>query len=244
MRKQDAMVMRLRDSLIYRSDAISWHALLMGRLRQAAVAQLQASFGRDANRPSDILRISAREQQFTFDDVVFNAIALLDYVGNAVAFSLYGEPHQKAKWKRAERYARADYERRETGGNRISSTGIGRAIRDAHRSLQSGLVEYRSELLHYQTLPAGGDVRTEFTRNRAGSFDVDMKLRATAPEAFLKWCPVPGYEAGTIPIEAAGAWVRDETQRIATRILKELERELRREAGRDPDGTEKLIQIL
>jgi len=217
----------------------------MGRLRKAAVAQLQASFGRDANAPSDLFRISAQEQQFTFDDVVFNAIALLDYVGNAVAFSLYGEPHQKAKWKKAERFARdPDYERRETGANRISSAVIGQAIRDTHRALQSGLVEYRSELLHYQTLPAGGDVRTEFTRNTAGSFEVDIKLKTTAPKAFLKRCPVPGYEAGTIPIEAAGAWVRDETQRRATEILKELERELWREAGRDPDGTDKLIQIL
>jgi hypothetical protein len=38
--------------------------------------------------------------------------------------------------------------------------------------------------------------------------------------------------------------VRDETLRAATLILKELERELRREAGRDPDGTDRLIQML
>jgi hypothetical protein len=96
--------MLLRDSLIYRSGSVTWHTSLISRLRKAAVAHLQAVFGRDPNALGDMLRISAREQQFAFDDVVFNAIALLDYIGNIVAFSLYGEPHQRAKWKRAEHY--------------------------------------------------------------------------------------------------------------------------------------------
>jgi hypothetical protein len=75
-----------------------------------------------------MLRISVREQQYAFDDVAFNAIALLDYVGNIVAYSLYSAPHQKAKWKKAAGYAHdAEFERRKTGGSRISRTGIGQA---------------------------------------------------------------------------------------------------------------------
>ena len=234
--------MQLRDSLRYRGDALEWHVSLISRLRKAALAHLQTLLGRDPNAPGDMLRISVREQQYAFDDVAFNAIALLDYVGNIVAYSLYSAPHQKAKWKKAAGYAHdADFERRKTGGNRISSTGVGQAIRDAHRSLFSRLVEYRSELLHYLTLPAGGKVTTNFTRD-----EITFELGATAPDAFSKWCTIPEYKdrPKEIPMEVAGAWVRDETLRVATLILKELERELRREAGRDPDGTDKLIQML
>ncbi len=246
-REQDATVMRLRDSLTYRGDALAWHVSLISRLRKAAVAHLQEVVGRDPNAPGDMLQISTREQQFAFDDVVFNAIALLDYVGNVVAFSLYGEPHQKAKWKKAEQFARdAAFEQKETGGTRISDTDIGRTIRGVHRTLYSRLVEYRSELLHYLTVPAGGKVSTNFRRNEAGSFDITAELGATAPEAFSKWCTIPEYKdrPKEIPIEVAGAWVRDEAQRAASLILKELERELRREAGRDPDGKDRVIQML
>jgi len=246
-RSENARLMLLRESLIYRSDAIAWHTSLISRLQRGASAQMESMFGRDPNAPGDIARISAREQQFAFDDVIFNAISLFDYVGNTVAFSLYGEPHQKAKWTRVEHYARDPiFEKKATGGTRISESGLGSTIHRNHVTLYARLMEYRSELLHYHTAPAGGEVSTQLQRNDSGSFDASTKLGITAPEPFSKWCVVPGYKdrPNKLPIELAGAWVCEQTQNGAIAILKELERELRREAGRDPDGTDRLVQML
>jgi hypothetical protein len=72
-----ATVMRLRDSLIYRSEAAIWHLVLMSRLQVSALERLRSTLS-EPNAPHDIMHSSAREQQFAFDDVVFNTIAIVE----------------------------------------------------------------------------------------------------------------------------------------------------------------------
>lgn len=83
-------IMKLRDSLIYRSEAIIWHVTLLSRMQDQAVAKLYSTFP-NPNASYDIMRATAREQQFVFDDVVFNCITLFDYIANMVGFAYYGD---------------------------------------------------------------------------------------------------------------------------------------------------------
>lgn len=146
-RQNDATVMRLRDSLIYRSDALTWHRVVITRLQKSAIARLHAAFPQP-NAPNDILRDAAREQQFTFDDVIFNAITLFDYVGNMIGFAYYGDQRRKAKWDRIQKYARdAVFDSRHHKNPRIAGSEVGSLLTAAESSLVQPLADYRADLI-------------------------------------------------------------------------------------------------
>jgi hypothetical protein len=69
--------MHLRDSLIYRSESLTWHVMQLARMQAAAMAKLHSTMPIQ-NAAGDIMRLMHRHQQFTFDDVIFNAISLFD----------------------------------------------------------------------------------------------------------------------------------------------------------------------
>jgi hypothetical protein len=56
---------------------------------------------------------------------------------------------------------------------------------------------------------------------------------------------VPGYEQdpAKAPLQAAAEWVNAESHRRAQAILRELERDLRKEVGGDPDATDRVISM-
>jgi hypothetical protein len=89
------------------------------------------------------------EQQFVFDDLIFNALSLFDYVGNFVGFAFYGEQRKKAKWDRIQKYARdGDHEARDHPSKRISSGRAGERILRAQKDLVGILSDYRADLIH------------------------------------------------------------------------------------------------
>lgn len=238
-------IMKLRDSLIYRSEAISWHVTLLSRMQEQALAKLHSTFP-DPNAPYDIMRATAREQQFVFDDLVFNCIALFDYVANMVGFAYYGDRRRKAKWDRIQKYARdEEVDRRDHVNVRIAGSAVGELIRDSQVALVSPLSDYRADLIHYETVPAGGGVATRLERNSSGTSDLSFDLTITVPKPFARRFVVPGYEtdATKVTLRRAAEWVATESHARCRRILRELERDLRREAGRDPDGTDRLIDM-
>jgi hypothetical protein len=154
--------MHLRDSLIYRSESLTWHVMQLARMQAAAMAKLHSTMPIQ-NAAGDIMRLMHRHQQFTFDDVIFNAISLFDYVGNTVGFAYYGEPRHRSEWKKVRRFARdAAFERKEHPTPRISGRTIGETIVEADRSFVARLSEYRATLIHYEAKRAGGKVSTSF----------------------------------------------------------------------------------
>ncbi|HEY9428562.1 MAG TPA: hypothetical protein VIR34_15505 [Gemmatimonadaceae bacterium] len=237
--------MKLRDSLIYRSEAIIWHVTLLSRMQEQALAKLHSTFP-DPNAPHDIMRAVAREQQFVFDDVVFNCIALFDYVANMVGFAYYGDRRRKAKWDRIQKYARdKEFDRRDHATVRIAGTAVGELIRDSQEAFVSPLSDYRADLIHYETVPASGGVTTRLERNTSGASDLSFDLNITVPKPFARRFAVPGYEtdATKATLVRAVEWVAAESHARCKTILRELERDLRREAGRDPDGTDRVIDM-
>lgn len=238
-------IMKLRNSLIYRSEAIIWHVTLLSRMQEQAVAKLHSTFP-NLKAPYDIMRATAREQQFVFDDVVFNCIALFDYVANMIGFAYYGDRRRKAKWDRIQKYARdEEFDRRDHVNVRIAGSAVGGLIRESQDSLVSPLSDYRADLIHYETVPAGGGVTTRLEKNSGGTSDLSFDLMITVPKPFARRFVVPGYEADAAKatLVRAAEWVAGQSYARCRRILRELERDLRREAGRDPDGTDRVIDL-
>jgi uncharacterized membrane protein len=204
-------------------------------MQENALSRLRASFGKP-NATGDIMREAAREQQFMFDNVVFNTIALFDYLGNTVGFYFYGDRRRKAKWDRIQRYARdAAFDQKDHKAARVAGSDVGESVMAAHKAFVAPLSDY--------TALVGGGVRTKMDQNEAGSFDLSFELTITVPKPFARRFTVPGYETdpskATVP--AASGWLIGESHRLAKEILRELERNMRGEGGGDPDGQDRVI---
>lgn len=243
-RREQATMLRLRDSLIYRAEAVDWHSMLVAHLVKSALTRLESSFP-NPNAREDILRMTTREQQFAFDDVIFNIIALFDYVGNTIGFAFYGDHRRKAKWDRIERYARSEeFERRDNTHARVSTSEVGELVRRVHQEFVKPLSDYRAELIHYETDPAKGSVRTRFGPNEQGAFDIDFDISVKVPDRFSRYLSIPGYEATPCSLTVAAKWLANESQRWASAVLLKLERELKREAGVDPNSSKRSIIVF
>src|SRR5690606_11286167 len=135
-----------------------------------------------------------------------------DYVGNTIGFAIYGDHRKKAKWKNIVRYARdEDLDRKHNRKPLIARSKIAPLISDTDKSLVDRLYEYRSELIHYETDPVKGSVKTILARNEADatSLDVTFDVSITVPARFKKFISVPGWdvESKNAPLTVASDWL-------------------------------------
>jgi hypothetical protein len=139
----------LRDSISARFDSLRFHYLVMERLQQG---QHDAPGAKRpiAEESRQILSV-VRHAHYLFDDVVFNAASLFDYLGNAVWFGFHGQNHVKKKWSKVyEASHRHDLESRLPKGPRIFGSKTGGLIERVHREFVDDLYGYRSDLIHYR----------------------------------------------------------------------------------------------
>jgi hypothetical protein len=240
-RRDRALMMRLRDSLTYRVEALAWHAHLLRTLKSSAERRLAEVFP-DKEKEYHILMRAGTEQHYAFDDLVFNALAAFDYLGNFVGFAYYGEQRKKAKWDRIQKYARdGEFEGREHSPRRISGCRAGESVRLVHSLLVDGLSQYRHALIHYEALRGRGTLKTTFeSRTPPG---ITHSLFFEPPSQFWKY--LPHARSGSNPsLQDAAGWVVSECETSIRKILRELERDLRLEANLDPDGTDGVIEMV
>ena len=233
-RRADMKLMfHLRDSLSYRAEAVAWHPYMIRIVGDSASRRLREVHSDFAKEQQLLFHLGA-EHFYLFDDLVFNALSLFDYVGNIVGFAFYGEQRRKAKWDRVQRFAHdAAFERRSHPKPRISPGPVGQAIREVHASLVRALTEYRAALIHYEALLGPGEVTTHFGPDEQGTPGPHYDLRFRVPREFAELFAVPGFEQDreNAPLLKAATWLAEETTRSAVSVLAETERELRVEAG-------------
>lgn len=234
-KRHERVALDMRESLEYRFSAIGLHAGILRAYQQRALQDL-ANTLTDGNQDSyDIVYTARRQQQMLFDSVIFNVLALFDYIGNAVGFSFYGHTSggTKWKWKRAVQYAaNADAEQAKHGSRRYSQSAVARCVASVDKSWIRRLEEYRAELIHYKTEPAGGNNTVSFKQGGP----VTVTLTVTTPPAFTKWVNMPGKKSkeGVFVLEAAD-WLILQTQASACQIVDVLVQELERDPA-PPDG--------
>ena len=129
--------------------------------------------------------------------------------------------------------------------SRVASSKIANLVSSADSSLVGPLSEYRAELIHYETAPAKGFVQTTLERSDNNSFNFTPQVSINVPRRFLKYVAVPYGKAQTpdVPITVASGWLMSKAHQFATDIRRELERELKREYGMDPDDPRRIVVI-
>lgn len=142
------VAVRLGDSISARFSSLLFHHSLLARLNQAQrTSQLPKH---DVDATTQRVLANSWQAHFLFDDLVFNAASLCDYLGNAVWFGFHGANYINKKWKNTYDAAkRADFESKLPRGTRIHGSRTGKVIVDAHVSYVNDLYAYRSELIHY-----------------------------------------------------------------------------------------------
>jgi hypothetical protein len=225
-------MMRLRDSLAYRAEAVLWHPNLIRAVQSSARRRLRETRDDRTKQYLTLFQVGA-EHFYAFDDLVFNALSLFDYVGNIVGFAYYGDRRRKAKWARIERFARdGDYERREHPHPRISPSNLGQCIREVHGTFVRALTDFRGALIHYEAMVGTGEF-TELHGNDTAQQGPQYDVAFTVAKEFGRHFTIPGYEASreNAPLLEAASWLAQEAERTARIILVELEVDLKVEAG-------------
>jgi hypothetical protein len=236
------LMIRLRDCLSYRAEALPWHVQMLESLKSAANRRL-AKLEPRSNEEQDALMTVGFEQNYMFDNLVFNALAAFDYTANFVGFAFYGEQRRKAKWDRLRRYAgNQEFERKDYRTPRVSTGRVGPVVNRVHKDLVSGLSEYRASLIHYEAMPGPGDYSyTYFGGPFRPELAYDIRIRVS-----------PQYDAlvhsgrsqkGDLLKDEAAA-LAEEVRAVIVEILQALRADLRAEAGLDPDGEDGVVELI
>lgn len=169
----------LRDSIWARYDSLRFHRNLMSNIRENQRPQVEGS-GHDP-KGFEAVWAASWHAQFLFDDLIFNAASLFEYLGNTVWFGFHGQNHIKKKWSKAyEAAKRTDLESRLPRGVRINGSLTGGVVLEAHRALVHDLYGYRSDLIHNHI--DGPDIYSHqfWEESRRHGY------RATLPRAYSK----------------------------------------------------------
>lgn len=227
--RHEKQAIAMRESLEYRYSAVTFHVGILREYQQRGLRELAENFLAGNPDGFDIVYTARRQQQMLFDAAIFNILALFDYLGNAIGFSFHGidSAGEKWKWKKGVQYARDPAaEERKHGCRRYSGSSIASMVLDIDSQWVNRLEEYRAELIHYKTDPAGGRHSFRFGRDQPAA----VSLTITTPPAFTKWVPMPGKERGeqVVLLEAAD-WLVLQTHSSALAIVDALTVELERD---------------
>jgi hypothetical protein len=136
---------RLRDSISARFSSLEFHQRLLISISENERRALREQ---KADHTQTILS-ATWQTHFVFDDVVFNAASLCDYLGNAIWFGFHGANNVKKKWNNTYDAAKSpNFEAKFHRGSRIYGSNTGNLVRTAHESFVNDLYAYRSDLIH------------------------------------------------------------------------------------------------
>jgi hypothetical protein len=205
----------VRDSIIYRSNSLKWHAHQLSSLHSRLELQLHSSFLAEM----DTVQMLPAHQEglyYLFDDVVFGSISLLDYVANLIGLVFDGFAQRgKYKWNNAHKAAASK-------SGELSGSETGKLIKDAHRNWVNGLQSYRGDLIHKHAIL--GNVSHQWKLESSG---IQASLNVAIPGNLKKHLGnlAPSHEEHDLcsAAEAIGA----ATANLSSKILSSLSTRIR-----------------
>jgi hypothetical protein len=143
--------LRARDAIILRARATVWHVSVIDReyaMANAYANRSPVAIISEMNDPDFLLGIRATLSHL-LDDVVFNAMSMLDYLGFLLACVFDLSLEERHTWARtARRIAKA------SASAGAYPASIREKIADAHQEWVSGLDAFRGVLIHREVAPA------------------------------------------------------------------------------------------
>src|SRR3990172_8476652 len=218
----------IRDSIIYRFDSMCFHVVLMTARQLEALKSLEKEPPTFDER--DLLESLARQHQFLFDDIIFNTISLLDYLGNIVGLGFYGAHLTKMNWNGAYEYAK--HYAQGSKKNRIFGSSTAECLIRHHQEWVNRLYEYRARLIHDKEQKTGGSIAMIWQG------DLWHELTITAPKSFVKAFPVSTDKLcdGELQAILGGFLLVEKTASAAIEMMKCLREDMAR-----LDATKKLL---
>jgi hypothetical protein len=150
----------LRNSMLYRAEAVGFHVDLLRWHLTSFLRRANADVLTNQKDPS-FLHNCRNVLTFLSDDILFNAISMLDYVGNLAGYTLAGPNWQSKKWNGIVRGARDQR-------NPIASTTVGKLMVVLHAEWVDKLHDVRSRIIHERIIL--GDGGQELTLNKDNTF--------------------------------------------------------------------------
>jgi hypothetical protein len=146
-RLEDNPAIVLRDSMLYRAESVGYHVDLLKWQFATFTQQSQLIVGSGAKPHLIGFR---KVLTFLSDDILFNSISMLDYVGNLVSCTLSGPNDQRLKWNGVVKAAR-------DRTNPLAAKAAARMMLTLHKEWIDRLHGARSEIIHERiTLGDGG----------------------------------------------------------------------------------------
>ena len=219
-------VFQLRNSLIYRFDAVCFCA---GLLEQAYVDTSEAAQRiQDQQHGRELLHISAFRQRFLFDNLVFNCVSFFDYLGNYIGLTLQKPRNLKLRWDGTYKWAKHK-EAGKRGGvkNCIYNSRVGKLIVKEDETWVRRLTEYRSEVIHYNTEQMNGRLTMNLIPNENKDFTATHEITIFVPRSFTRKLKlVPPDDKQKLSIVKAGSLLFEKTAHTGETILKVLEQDI------------------
>lgn len=174
------LAVRVRDSIWLRFDSLRFHYNLLVQIHGGHVEAL----ARTESGPYDhqVLLNAAFQEQFLFDDFVFNSSSLFDYVACAIWFGFHGRNPHKKDWSDTTSAAREEGREPSTkSGRSIHGSRTGKKVLQADRDFVGDLYGYRSDLIHDRI-----DIGTVSSGYRFTGGDLAAELTVSVPEDYAR----------------------------------------------------------
>jgi|SRR5712691_1525027 len=145
-RLEDNPAIVLRDSMLYRAESVGYHIDLLKWQFATFTQQSHSTVGSGA-KPH--LLGFRKILTFLSDDILFNSISMLDYVGNLVGCTLSGPNDQRLKWNGVIKGARDQT-------NPLSAKAAVNIMLALHKEWVDKLHGARSEIIHERVILGDG----------------------------------------------------------------------------------------
>jgi hypothetical protein len=129
----------LRENLSYRMESSVFHLQLISYVKQRGIEKLREAETTD--NPVYLIKI-VREVFFTFDDLIFNLLSQIDYLGNLIGYIYLGEHKKSLQWNGIVKTCRDPK-------NKFENKELRDYILSEDKRFIDHLYRYRSDLIHY-----------------------------------------------------------------------------------------------
>jgi len=213
---RDDTAFALRDSMLYRAQSVGYHIDL---IKTQFASLSDQGLKRLGTHPQDKTFLFNGRQFLTFlsDDILFNAISMLDYLGNLVGFIL-APPSTKLKWNGVVKSC-LDH------SNALHNTDVANTIITLHREWIDKLHYVRSRIIHERMALGNGKRTISFPSGSGLALTLFFEMPPTVVKR-LRFLQDLRQPDGTVDIvagsECIGLRAIDAATSVMTALLHDL----------------------
>lgn len=217
------ILFELRDAFFYRQDSLIFHFNLLSEIQDNTKSKFNLDLS--SRGKNSLLKASAFQQEFLFDDILFNTMSLFDYFGNFIGYIFFGEKGKKYRWKRLLNHCKKP--KKENIGKerkRLINSKIRPQLQENHIHWVQHLNSHRSEIIHYKVDEINGELTYSIPIQGKSLPKKDSQIKVFVPEDFAQKFNLGDSEGLTL-IQAT-AWLMSKSSKTIVGMLKALEKDI------------------